>query len=417
MMNEMRGQSEGRPGSGVLNDPLNAMAGGPGDPRPGSGMVSMSPRDEDGSRLRQQANNAKPCSDGSRPESAGKRSESDINRPGSKMMMAQSDNDLRPGSALDLMDPAMRPGSALMMGMPGGPGEARMRCGPGHEIIGPDGNMRPGSALMMGMGPGEMRSRPDMMMMEQMEMMRPDMMQMGMGDGGMRPMGMNPGGAELMGGEVRMRPGSATMMMGMDGPLMGPGESGGMMMMGPGGEVMSMNEFDPRGCPPDMMNSSHRMGPRMMSPQPDSNPGGTMRYNDAGHMLRMNRPRAELDFRMLSGMESNMRGPFGGPMRNGGCTPDRQMMMMMNSGGPMQPGDFGPGMGPPLGPNDGAHFQQFQQQLYATKGHHPQQGPPSPSMMMMMDSRSGGPAGNFAQFDTMQNGPPVRYGPPGSGVM
>jgi len=30
----------------------------------------------------------------------------------------------------------------------------------------------------------------------------------------------------------------------------------------------------------------------------------------------------------------------------------------------------------------------------------------------MMDSRAGG-GGNFAGFDPIQNGPPVRFGPPG----
>jgi hypothetical protein len=222
------------------------------------------------------------------------------------------------------------------------------------------------------------------------------------------------------------------MMMGMvpgfDGQMMGMGPSDGQMGEGMGMMGLNPPDFDPRGCPPEMMNA-HRMGPmgpRMMSP---NDPG--MRYDGAGPMvpMRMNRPRGELDFRMMGGMDPGMRsGPYGPGMRNGGnCPPaDRHMMMMMmnagpnSSGGPMQPGDFGPGMGPPMsgmGPADGSQFQQFQQQLYATKGHHPQQqGPPSPTMMMMMDAR-GGNGGNFSGFDPVPNGPPVRFGPPGPGVM
>jgi hypothetical protein len=230
--------------------------------------------------------------------------------------------------------------------------------------------------------------------------------------------------------ESRMRPGSAAMMMGMGpGPengMMGPND-GGMMMMGPGGDgmggMMGMpGDFDPRNCPPEMMNA-HRMGQmgaRMMGP-------GDMgvRYDGGGPMMpgRMNRPpRSEMEFRMMGGMDPQIRGgPYAQGMRNGGV-PDRQMMMMMGGSGPnpgsMQPGDFGPGMGGPqmsgMGPVDGAQFQQFQQQLYATKGHHPQQGPPSP-MSMMMESRGGGPG--YSGYDSMQNGPPLRFGPPGSGVL
>lgn len=286
---------------------------------------------------------------------------------------------------------------------------------------------------MMGMDPMEMGMRPGSEIM----------MAMCSAEGGMRSgggpvmMGMNPGGDGMrpgpdMMGEVRMRPGSAAMMMGMvpgseGGQVMGMGPpDGGMIMVGGhpgGGEMMGLNpgDFDPRGCPPEMMNAQRigQMGPRMMSP---CDPG--IRYDGAGPM-RMNRPRGELDFRMMPGMDPGMRGgPYGGPgMRNGSVGPpsdrQQQMMMMMmnagpNSGGgpPVQPGEFGPGMGPPMSTSDGAQFQQFQQQLYATKGHQ-QQGPPSP---MMMDARGAGPGGNFG-FDPMSNGPPVRFGPPGSGVM
>lgn len=479
----MVGGAEMRPGSGMMGLGDMNVLGGSGnvcDTRPGSGLVAMSPRDDgsigDGNRGR--TGNGKSGMhggmDGSRPESVGKRSEVEMMgggeggmrlgpgmmdsgmRPGSKMGgggMPESDMTPGSGAGMEMMDGGMRPGSAMMMGM--GPCDGRMRQGP-EMVMGSDGNLRPGSALMMGMGQGDgnMRQRPDMMMgMDMMDMgMRPGsdlMMAMGPNEGGMRQVGgpmmmgmnpgdnnMRPGGPDVMmgmpGAESRMRPGSAAMMMGMgpgpDNGMMGPGD-GGMMMMGPGGDGMGMmgmpGEFDPRGCPPEMMNA-HRMGPmgpRMMGPGDMG-----MRYDGAGPMVpvRMNRPRAEMDFRMMGGMEPSIRGgPYAPGMRNGGmCPPDRQMMMMMGGGpnavGPtMQSGEFGPGMGGPqmggMGPVDGAQFQQFQQQLYATKGHHPQQGSPSP-MPMMMDSRGGG-GPSFTGYDSIQNGPPLRFGPPGSGVL
>jgi len=353
------------------------------------------------------------------------------------------------------MDGGVRPGSAAMMG----PCDGRGRTG-ADMIVSGDGSMRPGSALMMGIGPGDgsgMRPRSEAMI-DPMEMgMRPGvdmMMPMGLGDGsrlggGPVMMGMNSNeggmrpGQDMMTmsvGDGRMRPGSAAMMAGMGSSSEGggmmpinPGDPG-MIMMGPGGEgmpMMGMNpaDFDPRNCPPEMI-SAQRMGPvgpRMMSP---NDPG--MRYDGASPMMpmRINRPRGELDFRMMGGMEPGVRGVQYGPgIRNGGVHPqDRQSVMMImgggsnagpNPGGPVPTNDFGPGMGPPvgaMGPNDGAQFQQFQQQLYATKGHHLQQGPGSP-MMMMMDSRASGAGTNFPGFDLIQNGPPVRFGPPGSGVM
>lgn len=261
-------------------------------------------------------------------------------------------------------------------------------------LMGPDGSMRPGSALMMGMGQGDggMRRQDMMMGMDMMEMgMRPGselMMAMGPNEGGMRQVGgqmmmgmsqadggMRPGDVMMgMPPEARMRPGSAAMMIGMgpDNGMMGP--DGGMMMMGHGGDGMTMmgmpGDFDPRNCPPEMMNA-HRMspmGPRMMGPGEMA-----MRYDGQMVPVRMNRPRPEMDFRMMD----PRGGPYAQGMRNGGV-PDRQMMMMMMGGGPnsvgsMPPGEFGPGMGGPqiggMGPVDGAQFQQFQQQLYTTKGH------------------------------------------------
>jgi len=477
-------QSDGRPGSGmIVPGDLNPASVSAGDPhRPGSGMVVMSPRDDnsggEGNKPRQGGGKGsiQQSSDGARPESVGKRSEAELMqisadaamrmaqnvmaqgnvRPGSKLQ-SSAEGELRPNSVagMELIDGGMRPGSAAMMG----PCDSRGR--PGTEMImTEDGSMRPGSALMMGIGPGDntvMRSRSEVMM-DPMEMgMRPGadmMMPMGLGDGsrlgggGPVMMGMNsneggmrPGPDVMSIGDARMRPGSAAMMAGM-GPVseggtmmsVNPGDPG-MMMVGPGGEgipMMGMNpaDFDPRSCPPEMISAQRMgpMGPRMMSP---SDVG--MRYDGTSPMMpmRMNRPRGELDFRMMGGMEPGVRGvPYGPGIRNGGVYPqDRQPMMMimggggnagMNPGGPVPSNEFGPGMGPPvggMGPNDGAQFQQFQQQLYATKGHHPQQGPASPMMMMMMDSRAGSGGGNFAGFDPIQNGPPVRFGPPGSGVM
>jgi len=444
---------EGRPPSGMMiPSDMNSASIPTTDPhRPPSGMVVMSPRDDgssgDGGKPRQ--GNGKgsmhPSSDGSRPESVGKRSEAELMQISadaamrmSQNMMVQGGGNVRPGSKLqptaegemrpnsvagmqELMDGGIRPGSAAMMA------QIDSRGRPGSEMIMTgDGSMRPGSALMMGIGPGDsgaMRPRSEVMM-DPMEMgMRPGsdmMMQMGLGDGSRLsggPVMMNEGGMrpgqDMMGMSVadrRMRPGSAAMMTGMGpasegGPVM-PMNHGdpGMIMMGPGGEgmpMMGMNpvEFDPRNCPPEMMNAQRMgpVGPRMMSP---NDPG--MRYDGASPMMpmRMNRPRGELDFRMMGGMEA--RGVQYGPgIRNGGVYPqDRQSVMMVmggggnpgpNPGGPMPTKEFGPGMGPPvggMGPNDGAQFQQFQQQLYATKGPHPQQGPGSP-MMMMMDSRAG----------------------------
>jgi len=476
--------SEGRPGSGMMvPGDMNPASGSGGDPhRPGSGMVVMSPRDDGaaGEGLKPRQGNGKggihQSSDGSRPESVGKRSEAELMqisadaamRMGGQAVMPQGGGNVRPGSKLqppqegemrpnsvarmELLDGGMRPGSAAMMG----PCESRGRPG-GEMILTGDGSMRPGSALMMGIGPGDgagIRPRSEAMM-DPMEMgLRPGsdiMMPIGPGDGsrlsgGPVMIGMNSGdglrpGPDMMSmsaGDGRMRPGSAAMMAGM-GPAseaggmmpMNPADPG-MMMVGPGGEgmpMMGMNpaDFDPRNCPPELMNAQRigPMGPRMMSP---GDPG--MRYDGASPMMpmRMNRPRGELDFRMMGGMEPGVRGVQYVPgIRNGGVYPqDRQSMMMVmgaggnagpNPGGPLPAGEFGPGIGPPMGgmgPNDGVQFQQFQQQLYATKGHHPQPGGPGSPMMMMMDSRPGGGGGaNFPGFDPVQNGPPVRFGPPG----
>jgi len=475
--------SEGRPGSGMMMPvEMNPGPGSVGDPhRPGSGMVVMSPRDDnsggDGSKPRQgngKTGSVHQLSDGSRPESIGKRSEVEMMqisaenamrmsqnmipsqgsvRPGSKLQ-APVDGEMRPNSVTgmeQLMDGGMRPDSAAMMGGPLDGPRGRTST---DMILTSDGSMRPGSALMMGIGPGDnLRPRSEAML-DPLEMgMRPGaemMMGMGPGDGSRLsggPVmmneggGMRPGPQDMIGmslGDGRMRPGSAAMMAGM-GPgasegaammnPMNPSDPGGMIMMGPGGEGMPMMgpmnpamDFDPRA---EMMNAQRMgaMGPRMMSP---NDPG--MRYDGASPMMqmRMNRPpRGELDFRMMGGgMEPGVRGVQYAPgIRNGGMYPqDRQSMMMImggggagpNPGGPMSANEFGPGMGPPMGPSDGAQFQQFQQQLYAAKGggHHPQQGgPPSPGMMMMMDSRAGA-GGNFPGFDPIQNGPPVRFGPP-----
>ena len=492
--------SEGRPGSGMMvSGDMNPSSVPTNDPH--HGMAVMSPRDDvgavEGSKVGGRQGNGKgsvaQSSDGSRPESVGKRSEAELmqisadaamrmgqmppavggpGRPGSKLQSAEAE--LRPNSVagMELMDGGMRPGSAAMMGAC----DARGR--PGAEMVmAGDGSMRPGSALMMGIGPGDgggvMRPRSEAVM-DPMEMgMRPGsemMMADGLRLGGGGPVmmqGMNSieadmrPGADMMAmsvGDGRLRPGSAAMMAAMgpsstDGgvgmmPLQ-PGDPAAMMMMGPGGEaMMAMNaaDFDPRGggggCPPELLGAAGRMGAaaRMLSPAD----GAAMRYDGPAMMpVRMGRPRAELDFRMMGGMEPpGVRGGGGlqyapAGMRNGGVyPPDRQsMMMVMGPGGggpsaaggggaPMPPNDFGgPGMGA-MGPSDGAQFQQFQQQLYATKAHHhhhhapppPQhQGPASPTMMMMMESRAAAAAGNFAgAFDPIQNGPPppVRFGPP-----
>lgn len=287
---------------------------------------------------------------------------------------------------------------------------------------GPGGDMdvRPGSELMMAMG-GPPSDHPG-----------------SRGSGG-------PGGSgmQMMG----MRPGSAAMMMGMGGPqdmmngMMGPGGGGGdgMMMIGPDGMPVMMTDFDPHGFPPpDMMGGpGGRMPPggvpqRMMGPPGGGDMPPGMRYDvGSGQMIRMGRPpRNEMEFRM---MQAGGGAPYPQGMRNGGgMPPDRQQQMMMMGGGPpggmppsssvggMPPGsEFGPvgsmsGPMPMDGGPGGAHFHQFQQQLYATKGQqgppqHPGAGPPSP-MSMMMDSRGGGPP--FSNYDPDPGRPSVRFGPP-----